>query len=57
MRTERLSDPGEKESKIIIDFCHCPYGGTGVSRNATLIDGNGRREAFHRFNVRPLHLL
>jgi hypothetical protein len=57
MRTERLSDPGEKETKIIIDFCYCPYGGTGVSRDASLINGNRWGETFHRLDIGPLHLL
>jgi len=54
---ERLSDPGEKEPKIIIDLCHCPDGGARASRNAALIDGNRRGKAFHRLDVGSLHLL
>ena len=56
MRTEGLPDPRKKESEVIIDLCHGPHSGTGVSQNAPLIDGNGRREPLHRFHIGPFHL-
>ena len=54
--TERLSDPGEKESEVIVDLGDRPHGGPRISRHASLVNGDGRREAFDRLHVRPFHL-
>ena len=53
---EGLSHPGKKESEVIVDLGHGPHGRARVPGHAPLVNGNGRREAFHRFHVRPLHL-
>ena len=52
----RDTDPGVKQSEIVVDLCHRAHGGTGVAVGGFLIDGDRGRKSLDVFHIRLLHL-
>jgi hypothetical protein len=53
----RPTEGGEEDPQMVVDLGDRPHGGAGMGDGRALLDGDGGRQAAHRFDVRPLHLL
>ncbi len=53
----RLSDAGEEQAEVIVDFGDGSHRRPGVLAGSLLFDGDGRGESLDRFDVGFLHLL
>ncbi len=56
LETVRPPDAGEQQPEIIVDLGNGPDRGTGIVTGALLFDGNGRRQALDRVDIRLAHL-
>ena len=50
------TDPGIEKTHIVIDLCHRPHCGAGITVGGFLVNGDGRGKAFDTLHIRLLHL-
>ena len=50
-----MTDPGEEQPQVIVNFGHRAHGGTRVFTRSFLVDGNGRAQTFDVVDIRFFH--
>ena len=55
VRAARLTDAGEQQTQIVVDFGDCPHRRTRVMRRRFLLNRDGRRKPLNMIDVRLFH--